>query len=198
MHWKNSCFQIQYFLAGKCHTPDEAYRVLCEAYEDRDIAIKLAEASKLRQKAKKLNISQVLLRTVSESRKLEAQAELIEMQALEAQGNAVIATAIQERDFIKQLIDKIQPFRKYKDIADTEAHQLAQQDEWKEELLWRAENFLVSQGTIPSDHIATMRMHPEWEQHLFPRISQMAQKLIELKKNNEALVLEGHKAVVLQ
>ena len=51
MHWRNSNFQIKHFIAGKCHTPDEAYRMLLQQWEDRELAIRTANVSSLRAEA---------------------------------------------------------------------------------------------------------------------------------------------------
>ncbi len=42
MFWRNSSFQVAYFIVGKCHTIDEAYRVALELRHERDTSIKQA------------------------------------------------------------------------------------------------------------------------------------------------------------
>lgn len=175
-HWRNSNFQIAYFLAGKAHTPDEAHRILCQLYEERDVALKNAEASSLRQQAKKLRAEKVLLDSnIPESEKLEAQADLLEMEAFKDQSEACILEAREERDFIKKLIDRIEPYRQYAHLPYHQAHQAAQLEEWKQELMWRAENYLLTHGTIPADHFETMRLHPAFETEIFPKVKQIMQ-----------------------
>jgi len=177
MHWRNSNFQIRNFLAGKCHTADEAHRMLCELYEERDVAIKNAEATDLRTQAKVLRAELAVRDSTTEADKLEAKADLVEVNAFKIQGMAVLAQAIRERDYIQSLLDEVQPFRKYGHLPDEEAHQLIQEEEWKIELMWRAENFLTSQGTIPHDHLSTMRLHPSFEAELMPYVQQLSNKL---------------------
>lgn len=178
MHWRNSNFGIRHFIANKCHTADEAYRVLCELYEDRDVAIKNAEAASLREKAKRTKAESILTSDAPEWEKMEAEAELIELDAFKKQGDDVLDAGIRERDYIQSLIAEIQPLRKYAHLPDHEAYQLAQEEEWKHELVWRAQNFLASQGNIPHDHLATMRLHPAWEDTLLPQI----EHIIDLQK----------------
>lgn len=171
-HWRNSNFQIKHFIAGKCHTPDEAYRQLYELWEDRDIAVRNAEASALRAKAKLLAAKRVMdTPNADEVAKLEAEADVVEFKAFKDQSDAVLEQAVRERDYIKGLMGEVKPFCKYKDLPHHEAFQLAQEEEWLEELKWRAENFIASQGTIPHDHLATMRLHPAWEDKLLPYVN---------------------------
>ncbi len=188
MHWKNSNFGIRYFLANGCHTPDEAYRILKQLHEERDVAIRNSEASELRTKAKILRANQILADSSStEIERLEAQADISEVEAFREQSTAVLEQAIRERSYIESLIDELQPHRKYKDLPDHEAFQMTQTEEWKLELIWRAENFLASQGSIPHDHLSTMRLHPDWETELFPQIQHI---ISEQHQNN--LTLKGH------
>lgn len=41
-----------------------------------------------------------------------------------------------------------------------------QRSEWRLELEYRAENFLLTTGTVPADHFSTMRMHPDFPELL--------------------------------
>ena len=182
MHWKNSNFQIKHFIAGKCHTPDEAYRMLLQQHEDRDIAIRNNRAAVLRSEAKMAKARHVLQDEAAEEwERKEAEADIAEIEANLPQGEAVLDQAMKERDYIKSLMDEILPQCVYfGHLEDHEAAQACQQEEWKLELMWRAENFLGSQGMIPHDHLATMRMHPEWA-----ALSGHVQHLLELHQNGK-------------
>lgn len=172
MHWRNSRFQIAYFLAGKCHTADEAYRMLCELREERWLALETARAGDLRNEAVMLEIAEKMA-DESPTVRLRAQADLIETQALQTQGKACVAEAERELAFIEQLIDLVQPLRQFKDLPDHEAHQMAQWQEWKLELITRAQNYLLTTGTIPPDHYNAMRLHPAFEDEIAPAIGEM-------------------------
>lgn len=185
MHWRNSHFQITNFIAGSCHTPDEAYRKLMELREERDVAIKNVKASLLREQAKIKKAEHIIASDAPEWDKLEAQADLEEINAFKEQSQACYEEAVRERDFIDSLIEQIKPHRKFAHLPDHEAHQAAQLEEWKDELKFRAENFLASQGTIPHDHLATMRMHPAWQTELLPHVRQISEMIS--KGNNTAL-----------
>jgi hypothetical protein len=52
-----------------------------------------------------------------------------------------------------------------------------QEEEWLGELKQRAENFLLTAGTIPHDHFQTMRMHPQFKAELVPHIQLVNQKI---------------------
>lgn len=185
MYWQNSNFQIKHFIVGSCHTADEAYRKLKQQWEDRDLAVRNVEASQLRQQAKMARCQDVFDNPdSSEADILEAQADLAEMKVFEDQGRGVLEAAIRERDYIASLMEELQPYRKYAHLPDHEAFQLSQEEEWKEELKWRAENFLGSQGFIPHDHLATMRMHPAWDRELLPHV----EGLIEANRHGHAFL----------
>lgn len=176
MHWRNSSFQVAHFLVGKCHTPDEAYRVLCELREERQLAINNVKATSLRTEAKVLRANEKVYELSSKASAadlLEAQADLADVEAFRESNQACIDEAQRELKFIDTLIDKIQPHRVYKGLPDHEAHQMCQQEEWKQELIWRAQNYIGSQGAIPADQLATMRLHPEWVKSISPAIKQM-------------------------
>lgn len=185
MHWRNSRFQVIYFIVGKTHTPDEAYRVLCELKEERELALNGVKAADLRNKAKVLASQKILNNSADEVEILHAQADLAELDANKQNSESCIAEAMRELQFLNTMIARIEPHRKYRDYADYEAHQLAQHDEWRLELLTRAENFLVSSGSIPADHFATMRLHPDWEVSISPRI----QELVRMRLENSQICL---------
>ena len=185
MYWKNSNFQIKYFIAGKCHTADEAYRQLKQLLEDRDLVVKNSEAAQLRAQAKKARCNETInMEKSTEADILEAKADLAEMEVFAEQGKEALEQAKRECEYIRSLIDELQSYRKYAHLPDHEAFQLAQEEEWLEELKWRAENFLGSQGFIPHDHIAAMRMHPEWDKQIRPYV----QHLIEASRRNEDIL----------
>jgi hypothetical protein len=171
-HRQNHDFQIAYFLAGACHTPDGAYALLCDLKEDRENAIKNYEVSLIRTQAKKLKIEKELS-SEDPIRELEAQADLLELKNGEEQGKVLVSAARDELAFICHCIELIRPWRKYADLSDSKAHEAAQQEEWKFELMHRAENFLLTTGTIPTDHFATMRQHPDFKTDILPWIDRV-------------------------
>lgn len=190
-HWRNSIFQITHFLAGKCHTPDEAYRVLCQLHEERDLAVKNAEATELKQQAKRIRAERDL-NSEDEAVVLDARAIIKEMEAFENQTASCLIDAKYERDFIEKLISKIEPYRIFAYLPPHEAHQAAQWEEWKLELIWRAENYLLTSGSIPPDHFETMRLHPAFEESILPAI----QGMIELRQKGETPKITQKKMVL--
>ena len=176
MHAKNNRvnknFQIAYFLAGSCHTPDGAYSLLKDLQEDREMALSQLEASELRQKAKILRANR-MIDSGEPDLVLEGQADLSEIENGEKFAKRNIAAAYEELDFINKCIEKIQPHRRFKDLPDPEAHEAAQYDEWKMELISRAENSLLTTGNIPTEHFFTMRMHPAFIDEILPAIEKI-------------------------
>jgi hypothetical protein len=137
MHWNNSNFQLTYFIAGMCHTPDEAYRVLKCQLEDRQVAWALAHKAKADRTEPVLKI-------------------------LADQEEACIRACEAEIAHIESLIAKVQPLRKFAHLSDHEAAQACQREEWRLKLRAKAENFLMAQGSIPPEELAAMRAHPDF------------------------------------
>lgn len=171
---QNSDFQIAYFLAGSCHTADGAYALLCDLREDRVNALNQVKAAQLRKRAKQAKARAVLAKPDAlEHEKLEAEADLAEIEGWEATERANILAAEAELATIEKCIARVQPLRKFGTLSDAEAHQAAQQEEWKLELIYRAENFLLTVGHIPTDHFSTMRQHPEFATAILPAVNKI-------------------------
>lgn len=191
MHYKtnrvNHDFQLAYFLAGSCQTPDAAWSLLCDLRDDRQLALDLCTASELRAEAKRVR-AQGLLETGDEAQVLEAKADLAELQAHDSLHMKNKAAAEAELAMIIKLQERLQPLRKYAHLSDAEAHEAAQAEEWKLELINRAENFILSQGFIPHDHFSTMRMHPEFKTQIFPAIESLNARVEDARKQGVPLI----------
>lgn len=166
---RNHNFQIENFLAGSCHTPDGAYALLCDLRDDRKDSLAQAEVGALRTKAKIIRAERSL-DSLDEAERLEAQADIEEIKAHEETLQKNIEAARAELKFINECIEKVQPHRRFSHLSDPEAHEAAQHDEWRHELEYRAVNFLLTAGTIPHDHFASMRQHPDFHEHILPHI----------------------------
>jgi hypothetical protein len=86
---------------------------------------------------------------------------------------------------------ELEPFRKYAHLSILEATEASQRDEWLEELKTRAENFLVTQGTIPHDHLNTMRCHPDFKTHLVPHVSNLMVEMQKVRPMDVIKSIEG-------
>jgi len=193
MHYKagrqNHDFQIAHFLVGSCHTADAAWSLLADQYEDRNNAIQMYEGAKRREKAKRLKAQRILdLEKTDVVTRLETEAEICELDALAGTTKKNVEAAIAERDFIKQCMDRLEPYRKFAHLSPAEAAQAAQRDEWRFELMRRAENYLITAGTIPHDHYNTMRMHPDFEKIIQP-YTQNVHMLLKTGRGDEVLKL---------
>jgi hypothetical protein len=175
-HRNNTNFQIRYFLAGMCHTPDGAYAVLCDLLEDRELAVKTHRASLLKTEASRLRAKR-LLESDDEIVRLDGEAALAEIESVRALSDSCYAAALDEVDYIKCCMEELQPLRKYAYLPDAQAHEISQAEEWRLELIHRAENYLVTSGTIPADHLATMRAHPDFHESIAPAIEALSERM---------------------
>ena len=166
---RNHDFQIDAFLVGSCHTADGAYSLLCDLREDRRDALAQVEVSSLRTRAKIARAERNLQHS-DPAERLEAQADIAEIRAIEETLNNNINAARAELAHIEACIAKIQPHRKFAHLPDPEAHEAAQREEWAREFVYRAENYLLTAGTIPHDHFASMRQHPDFQGFILPAI----------------------------
>ena len=197
MHYKtnrlNHDFQIAYFLAGACHTPDAAYGLLSDLKEDRENAIKLYEAGDKKRKAALLKINRVLDNPESdEYDRLMAEADLDEINAIKDTEIRNYEAAKSELAFIQKCIDQVNPLRKFAGLPDPEAHEAAQREEWKLHLIHQAENFLLTNGVIPADHFTTMRMHPDFTTEIMPKIGHTQELLQNAQQTGDHSSLFDH------
>lgn len=179
-HRNNSDFQLRHFIANQCHTADVAWCVMYEQKLDIQIKLDATKARLIRRKAKKLEIDNNL-NTNDPIQKLNAEADLLEWKSSDGMLEMAILGAEQEICTITQIMDELEPRRKYAHLPLLEAAQAAQQEEWKLEFKHRIENFLLSRGTIPEDQLQAMRSHPDFESELVPHVQEMVHKIA----NNE-------------
>jgi hypothetical protein len=182
-HRQNSDFQLKYFLAGSCHTPDGAYVLL---YGQKvDMAGKLAHAdSQVKRRLAKIAKAQHIMdnpRSLPHE-VLEAEADKLEVEADIPTWELNFKAAQQELATIERLMAELKPQCKYWDDDILVMSEAMQVDEWRGELMRRAENFMLTAGTIPHDHFDTMRMHPQFKSHLVPHIMQLQNKIEDATK----------------
>lgn len=187
---RNTNFQILNFLVGSCHTPDGAYSLLCDLKVERESALAHYEVSKLKNKAKRLKLEEELRTAKMEWEKLDLEAELQELENGEKTSLAMLPATLDEFNYINHLIEKVQTVRKYKHLSEVEANEATQRDEWKLELMWRAENHMLSTKHIPADEIAHMRMHPDFRSDILPHIHKLERMMMLPKDENEVRMLE--------
>jgi len=175
-HKQNTNFQIAYFLAGACHTPDGAYILLRELREERQAAVDNYKVQELKDKAKEIRANKLL--QGDEAEKLEGQAELLELENNKKTGEVLYQAALDEITFIDKCLVAIEPLRVYKNLSDGEANEAAQWNEWKFELMRRAENLMLTTGGISPDQFTTMRMHPDFQTEILPRINEIKKLML--------------------
>ena len=168
-HRQNHDFTILANIVGSCHTADAAHALLCDLREDRQSAVDSYDVQLLRDKAKIIRADR-LLASDDESDQIEGKATLLELANNRRAGEVLLAAAHDEIAFIDKCIAEIQPKRKYAHLTDAESVEACQQEEWRLELISRAENSLLTMGTIPVDQFETMRQHPDFAAGILPRI----------------------------
>jgi hypothetical protein len=205
MHYKtnrlNHDFQIAHFIAGSCQTPDAAYSILCDLREDRSNAIKSFKAYNMRDRAKIKRAEQVIAKFIDpdtldvrendqeDPDYLEAAADIEELKALAETTQKNYDAAVAELEFIDLCMAKLQPLRRFAHLPDAQAHEAAQHEEWKLQLIHTAENHLLSGHAIPPDHFATMRMHPEFATGILPEVDKLTNVLTQARQTgNGALI----------
>jgi hypothetical protein len=172
---RNHDFQLAHFLAGACHTADGAWSLLCDQRQDRRLALGMAKGQALRDEAKRMRAHNALQSGGPAA--LEAQADLAELEALAPVLAENIAAAEAELATIERMLVALQPLRRFAHLPDAQAHEAAQRDEWRAELLFRAENAVVTTGTVPPDLLATMRQHPDFSASLLPALRALTDEL---------------------
>ena len=184
-HRQNHNFQIAYFLCGACHTADGAYSLLCDLREERQLACDNYKVNQLKDEAKEIRAKR-LLESKDKSDKLDGKAELLELKNNRKIGKVLYQAALDEINFIDKCINAIQPLRKFKHLSDPEAHEAAQYDEWRLELISRMENSMMTTGTITTEQFAIMRLHPAFQKEILPRINEI-QELMKTKEGIKKL-----------
>lgn len=172
-HRVNHDFQILHFLVGGCHTADAAYALLLDQREDRSNAIALHDAGEKKRRAHRIRL-ELQAKTADECGRLEAESDLETIEATAATGLACYEAAKEELAFIDNCLKELEPrLQHYGKLGDHAAAEAAQHEEWKLELIYRAQNYLMTQGSIPHDHFATMRQHPDFSGEILPAIEQL-------------------------
>ena len=170
-HRTNSNFQLRHFLTGSCHTADGAYALMYGQLIDMEQKVAFSEASALKRKATLMEKQAILKdKKSTEIEKLKAEADLMELEATRKTWEMNTQAAKDELEEIRKIMAEIEPHRKYGHLPLLEAHEAAQREEWLGELKMRCEDFLLTTGTIPHDHLNTMRCHPDFREEIVPHI----------------------------
>lgn len=190
-HRQNTDFQLAYFLAGSCSTPDGAWNVMYGQKLAIENALEAGKAQRLDIRIKKLKAERVLAKTDDEIERLEAERDIIEANNSERMLNLNEKGAQGELDTINALMEKLEPLCKY-ETSDVHAHQEASQwEEWKGEFKSRAENMLLANSIgIPYDHIQAMRSHPDFNKEILPHLLEVGANLSQAARSGNTKILE--------
>ena len=187
-HRTNSDFQLRHFLAGSCFTADGAWMLLYGQKIDIEGKLSAARSAALRTRANRIYIASIMENpNVSEVEKLKAEADLVDLEGMQATWEMNVAGAEAELGTIVALMAELEPQRKYADLPLLEASEATQREEWLGELKRRAEYFLLTCGTIPHDHFDTMRCHPDFADQIAPFIADFTKRLDTAVKGGDSL-----------
>lgn len=188
MHWRNSQFQTIHFIIAKCHTPDEAYRIVLQQLEEREHSFETGIISQDEFKLRRIK-AENLIKSDDIIVKYEGEIEMKKIDMDYKYFKLNFDECEREVQFLKECKNKLQPFRKYADYPEHIANQLIQQEEWKHELILRAKEFIILRGTIPEDQLRTLSLHPEFKTVILP-IMEDTLKCLKEGKNVMDLILD--------
>ena len=152
----------------------------------------------LRRQAKIMTAEAVLADEASTPvQRLNAEADLLECNSVIEGWSLNHKAAENEYAYICSLMDELEPMRQFKDLPLLEANEAMQRGEWLGELKTRAENFLLTAGTIPHDHLNTMRCHPDFEAEIVPHLAAITTSIAN-SKGDRSKVLTNMKPLFLE
>ena len=122
--------------------------MVCQQLEEREQAVETTIIAKDEFKLRRLK-AEKLLKSDDEIEKYEGEIEMKKINNDYKWFKLNAEEAVRELSFLKECAKKLEPFRKYRDQPDYIAHQMIQEEEWKEELTVRAKEYLLAVGQIP-------------------------------------------------
>lgn len=191
-HRQNTDFQLRHFLMGDCKTADGAWCLLYGQKIDQEHKLAVAESQRKRREAKIAAAQEILDdESQKQSARLNAEADILEAQADIPIWEMNLKASQDELATINELMEELEPHRKYGHLGVLQANEACQQEEWKLELMARAENYMLTVGTIPADELRTMRSHPDFDKGIKQHITALHNNIINLvqKQGNPMTLL---------
>ena len=175
-HRLNHDFQLRYFLAGSCHTPDAAWTLLYAQKIDMESKLKTAKAQAIDRRIKALE-AENLLASSDPIMRLQGEKIQAELEASQYIFDMNVEGAEKELETIVALMEELEPLCQYAHLPILERNEACWREEWALELIRRAENNLLAYGTIPPDQLETMRQHPDFKELIVPKILELTAKV---------------------
>lgn len=177
-HRTNSTFQLKHFLVGDCCTPDGAWNLMYGQKIDIEVKISHSDVQRLRRESKIAAAQEILNNSDStRAQKLDAEADILEQNAGLHVWELNLQAAKMELADIEEIMEQLEPYRKYSHLPLLEATEAAQEEEWLLTLKTRAENHMIATGGIPPDELRFMRNHPQFEAELVPHIQRLSSNM---------------------
>ena len=175
-HRLNHDFQLRHFLAGSCHTPDAAWTLLYSQKIDMESKLKTAKAQAIDRRIKALE-AENLLASSDPIMRLQGEKIQAELEASQYIFDMNVEGAEKELETIVALMEELEPLCQYAHLPILERNEACWREEWALELIRRAENNLLTYGTIPPDQLETMRQHPDFKERIVPKILELTAKV---------------------
>ena len=189
-HRLNHDFQLRYFLAGSCHTPDAAWTLLYAQKIDMESKLKMSKGQEIDREIKTLEAEQ-LLKSADKMEILQGRKILAEIESSRYIFEMNILGAERELETIVSLMSELEPLCRYSSLPILERNEACWREEWCLELIRRAENNLLAYGTIPPDQLETMRQHPDFQKRIVPRILEFTRKIQSIDRDKVFCELES-------
>lgn len=178
-HRQNSDFQIINFLANDCSTADGAYVLLYSQKIDMENKLAVAEAQRIRRESTIMAAEEIIADPTSKpSQRLASKADIIEAKAEVPTWEMNLRGAEMELATIVRCMDELRPQCIHYNDDILLMSEAMQEGEWLGELKTRAENYMLSQGYIPHDHLQAMRNHPQFQTHIVPHIGELEGRIV--------------------
>lgn len=189
----NHDFQIEAFLCGSCHTVDGKYALLIDLEADRVAALNHARICMM-ERDDKMDRYKKQLGSFRKSKRREARIELLRMELEEPALLDNISAAVDELAFIRLKKAEYEPLRKYKHLSIADASEALQREEWMLEIIHRCENLIACTGGIDTETLRVARTHPDFADHILPKIDQLIQLTINPTGGNTILTYLSDKS----
>lgn len=164
MNWKWSNYEIVTIVTRDCITVDEAYRRLRELEQELELTSESIRIESIRRCATAIHAEE----RYSYKNGPESERVLAETFTADAERVAPLEQAKYECDidsllFVRYLISKLQPHRRFIGFEDRVAHQLCQHPEARLRLVRSAYLSLLSTGFLQPDLLQEIRAIYGWE-----------------------------------
>lgn len=181
MYWHRSNAQIINEVLTECHSVDAAYAKLVFLRNEREDYINYTLAQNKRTLSEVLQADEIANdKSDTRQHRVLAEYHMAEAKALLPSEQERVNFARAERDFLSSLIEKLEPYRVYKELPDAEAFQKAQYDNMVLGFVWDVYIDLCVTGEVSRERFVQARGFS-----CFDSLLKSIKKLVELYKTEQ-------------